>query len=111
MISTQLMLSNSVIYLLLEVVVCQSAPPSFPPHHVLASSRSRPRLTSNRSQMPLRIRCGDAAAEMPPHFEFSEREPVGYFQLKASVSLSVSQSVIDHRDYYVSFIDAHPYST
>ena len=38
----------------------------------------------------------------PPHFEFSERERVGYFQLKASVSQSVSQSVIDHRVYYVN---------
>ena len=29
-----------------------------------------------------------------PHFEFSKRERVGYFQLKASVSLSISQSQI-----------------
>ena len=37
-------------------------------------------------------RRSDAAAEMPPHIEFLERDRVGYFQLKASVSLSVSQS-------------------
>ena len=37
--------------------------------------------------MPPRIA---AAAEMPPRFEFSEREHVGYFQLKAPVSQSVS---------------------
>ena len=39
-------------------------------------------------------RCGDAAAaELQPHFEFSEREGVDYFQLKASVTQSVSRSV------------------
>ena len=36
--------------------------------------------------------------ESLPRFKFSERERVGYFQLKASVS----QSVIDHRVYYVN---------
>ena len=54
---------------------------------------------------------------MPPRFEFSERERVGYFQLKASVSRSVGQSVgqsvgrsvgqsvsvTDHSDYYVNY--------
>ena len=47
-------------------------------------------------------------AEMPPHFEFSERERVGYFQLEALVSQSVSQSVTDHRDYYVNSMECRP---
>ena len=54
--------SSIYIYKLLEVAVHRSAPPSFPPRRVFASSASRSRPTSNRSQMPPRI----AAAVMPP---------------------------------------------
>ena len=65
------------------------APTPLPPPCPPSSRQSE---TSNASRAAIwNIKQIADALEPPPHFEFSERERVGYFQLKASVSLSVSQ--------------------